>query len=202
MLSAFESLSDWVIAFADSDWSALALAVTAFTESIFFPVPPDLLLIGISLRQPEMALWLAALATVSSVAGAVVGHWLGHRIGRPVLHRLVSEAKVAGVERMFSKYGAWAILVAAFTPIPYKVFTITAGILNLDRRTFVIASLVGRGGRFFAQGALLFVYGDSIEEFIDANFQYLTVASGVALVVAVVAVAMITRWRRARKAIG
>ena len=201
-MSAFESLSDWVIAFADSDWSALALAITSFLESIFFPVPPDPLLIGISIRQPESALWLAGLTTVSSVAGAVVGHWLGHQFGRPILHRLISEGRVAAAERLFSRHGAWAILLAAFTPIPYKVFAITAGILDLDRRTFIIASLVGRGGRFFAIGALLFVYGESIEGFIGDHFQVITVGAGGTLIAVVVALAIFSRRRLARKPAG
>ena len=180
----------------------MALALTSFVESIFFPIPPDPLLIGIGIRQPEMAIWFAALVTVSSVAGAVVGHWLGRRFGRPILYRLVSAEKVETVERMFKKHGAWAVLLAAFTPIPYKVFAISAGMLDLDRRTFVLASLVGRGGRFFAIGALLFVFGESIEEFIVGNFELLTVAAAAALVVGLGIVAVVSRRRRARGAAG
>ena len=81
MIELFGDLSDWVVGFADSDWAVLVLAASSFAEAIFFPVPPDPLLIGIALIKPESALWLAALATVSSVAGAVVGHWLGRRFG-------------------------------------------------------------------------------------------------------------------------
>ena len=83
MIELFGDLSDWVVGFADSDWAVLVLAASSFAEAIFFPVPPDPLLIGIALIKPESALWLAALATVSSVAGAVVGHWLGRRFDVP-----------------------------------------------------------------------------------------------------------------------
>ena len=84
MIDLLRELSDWTAGFAESDWSVVILAVAAFTESIFFPVPPDPLLIAIAIPQPHAALWLAALVTASSVAGAVVGHWLGLRFGRPL----------------------------------------------------------------------------------------------------------------------
>ena len=195
MIDLLRDLSDWVVGFADSDWSVLILAVNAFTESIFFPIPPDPLLIGISLRQPEIALLLAAIATASSVAGAMVGYWLGHRLGRPFLYRLVARKRVDAAEAVFKKYGGWAVLMAAFTPIPYKVFAISAGILGLNMRTFVIASLIGRGARFFMLGGLLLAFGEDIEEFIDSNFEMLTLAIGGALVVALGIIVIIV-WRR------
>ena len=201
MISLFKDLTDWVVGFADSDWSALVLAVNSFVESVFFPVPPDALLIGISLRQPEMSLWLAALATVSSVSGAVVGYWLGRRVGRPLLYRLVPQSKVVAVERMFQRHGTWAVLVAAITPIPYKVFTITAGILELDMRSFIIASLIGRGVRFFTLGGLLYVYGDSIEDFIGENFDIITVGTAAALLVALAILFVVVRRGRARNVV-
>ena len=202
MVDLLIGLSEWTVGFADSDWAALVLALNSLTESVFFPIPPDPLLIGIGIRQPEMALWLAALATISSVVGAIAGHWIGRRFGRPLLYRLVSPKKIETVERMFRRYGAWAILAAAATPIPYKVFTISAGILDLDKRTFILASLVGRGARFFVIGALLFAFGESIEEFINTRFEMLTIAGAVALAVGLVVVAIVARRRRPRDAIG
>ena len=202
MLELYQDLKGWTVGFADSDWSALVLAVAAFSEAIFFPVPPDLLLVGIGVLRPELAIWLAALVTLSSVAGAVVGHWLGSRLGRPLLYRLVPRGKVEPVERLFNKYGAWTVLVAAFTPISYKVFAISAGILDMDRRTFILASLIGRGARFFTLGILLFVFAEDIEEFIDANFGKLTLAAGAALLVGLGIAAVIIRRRRPRDAVG
>ena len=187
--------------FAYSDLAILILAISSFTESIFFPIPPDPLLIGIAVRQPENAIWLAALVTVSSVAGAFVGHWLGKRFGRPILRRIVSEKKIAAVEGMFNKYGAWAILIAAFTPIPYKVFTITAGMLGMDRRSFIIASLIGRGARFFLIGGLILVFGDEIEVFIEDNFELMTLAFTAALIVGL-AIFLVVRRRRAGNTAG
>ena len=196
MIDLLRDMSDWVVGFAGSDWAILALAVTSFAESIFFPIPPDPLLIGIAILHPNLAIWLAVLTTISSVAGALVGHWLGLRLGRPVLQRLASENKGDAVERMFEKYGVWATLVAAITPLPYKVFAITAGALRLDRRTFVLASLVGRGVRFIPMGVLLFFLGESVEEFIADNFDLLTIAFATAVIGAAVAW-WLMRWRRA-----
>ena len=188
--------------FADSGWAILILATTSFTESIFFPIPPDVLLIPISLQQPKAALGLAALVTISSVAGAVVGHWLGQRFGRPLLYRLVSESKVERVERLFQRYGAWAILVAAFTPIPYKVFAISAGMLDMDRRSFILASMVGRGARFFILGGLIFAFGENIQSFLDDKFEMITVVAAVGLVIALGIMAVIIRRRHAKNAAG
>ena len=191
-------LTHWVVDFAESDWAILILAANSFTESIFFPIPPDLLLIGIAVLDPDRALWLAGIVTGASVAGAVVGHWLGRRFGRPLLHRFVAESKILTVERMFQKYGAWAVLVAAFTPIPYKVFAIVAGALDLDRRRFVLASLAGRGARFFAIGVLIFAFGEDIEDFISgSSFVILTIAAAAVLLVGLGIVALIARRRRA-----
>ena len=195
MIDLYHRLSDWVVGFAESDWAVLILTVNSFTESIFFPVPPDVLLIGIAVLEPERALWLAGIVTVSSVAGAVVGHWLGRRWGRPLLHRLVKPAKTETVERLFRKYGVWAILLAAFSPVPYKVFAILAGVLELDRRSFVAASAAGRGARFFAIGVLVFFYGEEMEGFIGDNFEILTLAVTAAALL-VLGVVLASRRRR------
>ena len=198
MIDILHDLSDWVLSFADSEWAVLLLAVASFSEAIFFPVPPDPLLTGIALLRPESALWLAGIVTVSSVAGALVGHWLGRRIGRPLVERVASKDKVLAVERMFIRYGWWAVLLAAFTPLPYKVFAITAGILHLDRKRFLVASLVGRGARFFLLGFLVLVYGEAIQGFLEDNFELVTIGTGSAMVVAVAVVALYVRRRRAR----
>ena len=182
----------------DSGWASPILAAVALSESIFFPVPPDPLLIGIAVRRPEAALWLAALTTAASVGGALIGHWLGLQFGRPLLHRWVREDRVQRVEALFQRYGAWAVLLAAFTPIPYKVFTITAGVLGLDRRSFVVASVIGRGARFFTLGVLVFFFGEPIMDFVEANFDLLTLLGSVALVIALLLAWAWRRWTRSR----
>ena len=197
MFDLFHGMSDWLVGFADSSWALVVLAAASFAESIFLPVPPDLLLIAMSILRPSAAIWLAALVTVSSVAGAVVGHWLGLRFGRPLLNRF-GQSKVESVELLFRRYGMWVVLLAAFTPLPYKLFAILAGVLNMDRRLFIVASLIGRGTRFFAIGALLFIYGEEIESFIEENFTTLTLGTA-AVVVAALAVFGLFYYRRRTK---
>lgn len=202
MLNGIRELSHWFIGFADSDFAVWVLAISSFAESIFFPIPPDPLLIALSINQPQNALIFAVIVTVASVGGAVVGHWLGARFGRPLLLRFVSEGKVEAVERMFLKYGTWAILFAAFTPIPYKVFAISAGILDMNLRSFIIASIIGRGARFLLIGGLVFVYGEEIQGFIESQFEIITILASVGLLAAALLFAVVTRHRRRRNAPG
>lgn len=202
MIELLRNLADWTEGFAQSDWAVGLLALVAFSESVAFPVPPDPLLIAVGLTQPGLAIWLAAMVTGLSVAGALIGHWLGKKVGRPFLHRLVSESKVSRAEALFARYGAWAILVAAFTPIPYKVFTILAGAMNLRLRPFILASIIGRGARFLTIGLLIFAFGDSIQSFMDHNFEVLTVLGGAGVIGLVIGWLMIKRIRGRRGVVG
>ena len=202
LLDRLSDLSDWTESFAESDWAIGLLTLVAFSESFIFPIPPDPLLIATGLAHPSWAIWMAGLVTVASVAGAVVGHWLGRRLGRPLLYRLVSESRIERAERLFGRFGAWAILVAAFTPIPYKVFTVLAGVLDLKIKYLVLASLVGRGARFLIIGALIFVFGESIQSYIDDNFETLALAAAAGLVAVVAAVLIFGRVRAMRRRAG
>ena len=200
MLDLLHDLSDWLVEFAGTEWAVVVLGITTFFESIFFPVPPDPLLIAMGVIQPHLAVWFAALVTIASVAGAVVGHWLGKRLGRPFAYRVFPEARVQQVERMFQKYGGWAVVIAAFTPIPYKVFAISAGVMDLDRRTFVVASLVGRGGRFLTIGVLIALFGEDAIAFVSENFGALTLAAAAAVLAGVGVWAVVQSRRRPRDA--
>tara|TARA_B100001123_G_scaffold41489_1_gene42647 strand:+ start:22684 stop:23289 length:606 start_codon:yes stop_codon:yes gene_type:complete len=183
MMELIHSLTDWLLDFSDSQWAILILGLLSFSESIFFPIPPDPLLIAMGIIEPGNVLWLSLVVTVSSVLGAIVGHFLGKKLGRPLARRIFDEKKLSKVELLFTKYGSWAILMAAFTPIPYKIFTVLAGVVNMDRRTFIIASIVGRGIRFFLLGGLIFAFGDAIESFLNTDFNLVTVLIGLVLVV-------------------
>ena len=196
MLDLLRDLSHWLISFADSDWAVVALAATAFTESIFFPIPPDPLLMGMSLLHPKSALLFAAVATISSVSGAVAGRWLGKRFGRPLLERVVPSDKVDKVEDMFNRYGVWATVVAATTPIPYKVLAITAGVLNMPQIPFIVASLIGRGARMFLIGILIFVFGEAIQDFLESRLEAVMIASSVFLIAAIMLSLLIMRSRK------
>ena len=200
MIELVRELSHWMVGFADSDWAMAVLAATTFTESIFFPLPPDPLLIGMSFAHPRLALLFAAITTVASVAGAVTGRWLGMRYGRPILDRFVSADKVDRVEGLFNRYGVWAIVIAAITPIPYKVFALSAGVLNMPLTPFVIASLVGRGARFFLIGALIFLFGEAIQDFLEHRFELVMIAAGIGTVVCLALFMVFVRMRRAKSA--
>ena len=167
-------LSEWLLGFAESGWAIGILVVSTFTESIFNPIPPDPLLIAIAVLQPHNAIWLALIAT---------------------------EKYIARAELMFVRYGVWAVLVAAFTPVPYKVFAILAGILGFDRKLFLIVSLIGRGARFLIIGALIMAFGEEIETFVEGNFETITWAVGGAIIAAVAAF-VIFRVYRSRQSVG
>ena len=170
----FDGLTTWFAAFAGSEWAVVVLAIATFLESIFTPIPPDPLLIPMSVLNPNMAIFYGLVATLSSVLGALVGHWLGSRFGRPVLSRFASNSKIDQAESLFDRYGGWAVLAAAVTPIPYKVFALLAGVLKYDRKKFFIVSLIGRGVRFIGLGVLLFLFGEQIQIFIEDNLQSLS----------------------------
>ncbi|MGE5554128.1 MAG: phosphatase PAP2 family protein [Betaproteobacteria bacterium] len=191
----FESMTAWATKtlLPLGGWG---LFLVAFAESSFFPIPPDVLLIPLVLASPRLALWYATLCTASSVVGGAFGYFIGRRAGRKLLLRLTTDERIAGVERLFDKWGGWAVGVAAFTPIPYKVFTIAGGLFRVDGTAFMAASIVGRGGRFFLEAFLLQRYGRPIVAFIATNFELLTI--GITLVI-VLGYWLFTLTRRRRR---
>ena len=130
------------------------------------------------------------------MAGGVIGRWLGIRYGRPLLLRVAPADKVDAAERMYRRYGAWAVIASAITPIPFKVFTVLSGVMDMELRGFLVAALIGRGIRFMTVGVLIALYGDSVEELIREQFEYVTigaVVAGLALVAALLAVRHVRR---------
>lgn len=194
-MDLFDGLITWFAGFAGSEWAVVVLAVATFLESIFSPIPPDTLLIPMSVLRPEMAIWYGLVATIASLSGALVGHWLGARFGRPILSRFTSDSKVDLAESLFDRYGAWALLAAAVTPIPYKVFAILAGVLKFDRKRFLIVSLIGRGARFIGLGILLFLFGEQIQHFIEQNIQKFSLFGLAAVVVSCLCLWVLVKFR-------
>jgi len=194
-MDLFDGLITWFAGFAGSEWAVVVLAVATFLESIFSPIPPDTLLIPMSVLRPEMAIWYGLVATIASLSGALVGHWLGARFGRPILSRFTSDSKVDLAESLFDRYGAWALLAAAVTPIPYKVFAILAGVLKFDRKRFLIVSLIGRGARFIGLGILLFLFGEQIQHFIEQNIQKFSLFGLAAVVVSCFCLWVLVKFR-------
>jgi membrane protein YqaA with SNARE-associated domain len=175
-------LKEWTVAWAHTENAVVALFVLAFAESSFFPIPPDILLIVMALNSPDQALFYALVCTVGSSAGGVFGYVLGKGGGKPLLERFVAREKIVMVHNYFQKYEAWAIGIAGFTPIPYKIFTISAGVFYIDFVKFVLVSFLSRGARFFLVAGLISFYGAYITEFLERYFNILSIIFIVLLV--------------------
>ena len=179
-------LYDWVLSWADSRFGVPALAALSFSESSFFPVPPDVLLIALCLGRPRRSWWFALVCSVGSVAGGILGYliglWFYDLIGASVI-RLYGMGEAYGrVAELYQRYSGWAVGIAGFTPIPYKVFTIAAGVFHVNFAVFVLASAVSRSARFFLVAGLIRRFGPAVKPFIDRYFNLLTVVFLVLLV--------------------
>lgn len=168
-------LKAWTVSWAQTDNALVALFLLAFAESSFFPLPPDILLIAMSLNAPDQALFYALICTVGSSAGGVFGYFIGQKGGRPLLDRFVSAGKIRMVHDYFEKYEAWAIGIAGFTPIPYKIFTLSAGVFSIDFLKFVLVSFISRGARFFLVAGMIVLFGEYITGFIEKYFNLLSI---------------------------
>mgnify|MGYP001470697525 CR=1 FL=1 len=144
----FKGLYDSVVRLSRHRHAPKYLAIVSFAESSFFPVPPDVMLAPMVLGNRKRAWRLAGLTTVASVAGGIFGYYLGG-FGEWLVIFYGAQSALAQVQQWFTDYGIWIILVAGFTPVPYKIFTISAGMMGMSLATFVIASIIGRGARFF-----------------------------------------------------
>ncbi|HAQ08823.1 MAG TPA: hypothetical protein DCR24_15445 [Bacillus bacterium] len=185
-------IEEWLLEFGS--WG---LFVVSFLESSFFPIPPDVLMIPMGIANPDKALWYAFITTAGSVLGALLGWYIGKKVGRPVLRYFIKEERIVIVENYFEKYGAMAILIAGFTPIPYKVFTIFAGISRVSIPTLLIWSIIGRGARFFLEGAIIVALGDKAMPFIEENFALLTAAVGLVVIVGYLIYMLIRKSKKA-----
>ena len=152
-----------------SELGVTGLGLLAFAESSFFPIPPDILLIAMSLSAPEKALLFALICTTFSTLGGGFGYAIGKYGGRPVFYKLFSQKEhyLEKIENLYLKYGLWAIFIAAFAPIPYKVFTIASGIFSFNFISFLAASFIGRGSRFFIIGFSLMLFGDKVRDYLE-----------------------------------
>ena len=147
------------------------LAINAGIESCLpgFPVPPDFLLIAMCLSTPQKALLIALVCTIASVTGGAIGYSIGYFGGRPLFNYLFKSKldKLNAVEDLYKKHGTIAVLISAFTPIPYNIFTIASGILKMNFAKFLLASVIGRGGRFFLVSTVLMIFGEAIKQYLN-----------------------------------
>ncbi len=167
--------------------NALAvLLIVSFVESSFFPIPPDILLIPMILARPREAWRLAALCTLASVAGGMLGYAIGYylfdAIGRAVLEFYQPMDSYDALQAGFAEWGVWIIIIKGMTPIPYKLITIASGVAQFDFLVFIGASIVSRSLRFFLLAALLWWFGDGVRHFIERRLTLVTTIFAVALV--------------------
>lgn len=175
-----------VLALAASRNAAWWLALIAFAEASFFPIPPDALLVPMALAKPNRAWRFAAICTAASVIGGALGYLIGYavfdQLARPILNLYGYGAAYAAFQVKFQEYGLWIILIKGLTPIPYKIVTIAAGAARFSFGPFMAASLLTRGARFFLVATLLHFFGDSVRDFIERRLTLVTSALAIGIV--------------------
>lgn len=185
-------LYNWTLDLAARPYALWALAAISFVESSIFPIPPDVVLIAMVIARPQRAWAIATVCTVASVLGGFAGYAIGYyffdAFGRDILAFYGMERQFADFRGLYDEWGFWFVMIAGFTPFPYKVITIASGVFGLDLLTFAIASVVSRGARFFLVAALLWRFGAPIKAFIDRHLGWLTIAFMVLLIGGFVAI--------------
>lgn len=175
-------LYDWVLRWADTSYGMPALFLLAFAESSFFPIPPDVLLMALALGKPRASYRFAAIASVGSILRGALGYAIGLGFWDVLgdffysYVPMFSEQGFIEVQRLFETYDFWVVFTAGFTPIPYKIITIGAGVFHINFAMFMVASLLSRSLRFFLISGLVFHFGETVRIFIEKYFNYLTFA--------------------------
>ncbi len=187
-MKAIRRLYDWVLTWADSPYGGLALFFIAFAESSFFPIPPDVLLIALCLGKSEKCFRYAAICTLGSVLGGMAGYAIGWGLWGSVDQLFFTyvpgfhEEGFAKVQTLYQEWDFWFVFIAAFTPVPYKVITITAGVFGLNIFMFLLATIIGRSARFFLVAGLIKKFGEPVRNIIDKWFNVLTIVFVILLV--------------------
>jgi membrane protein YqaA with SNARE-associated domain len=193
-MAIVRSLYDWVLHWAETPYGMPALAFLALAESSFFPVPPDVLLMALCLGAPARSLSFALVCSLASVVGGVLGYMIGWVVWEQVsgffFSYVFSEEVFHRVGTLYQNNAFWAVFTAGLTPIPYKVFTIAAGVFEINFHEFLIASIGSRSARFFAIAGLIRVFGPPIRSFIDRYFNLLSIV----FVVLLVGGFIVVRW--------
>jgi membrane protein YqaA with SNARE-associated domain len=184
-----KKLYDWVLGWAETKYGLPVLAFVSFIESSVFPVPPDPLLLALGLSKPNKAILYAVICSAASIAGGLLGYLIGWGIWEIVsdffLTYLFSLDAFNYVGNKYNENAFLAILGAAFTPIPYKVFTITAGVFKINLAVFMLASSIGRSARFLIEGCLIYFFGEKIRNFIEKYLSWLSLIFFILLVVGI-----------------
>lgn len=185
-MKTIRKLYDWVLHWAETPYGPMALFILAFAESSFFPIPPDVLLIALALGVRKKSFSFALICSIASISGGLFGYGIGHflwwegsaysGIAQFFFNNIpgFTEEVFMSIQKQYSDYGFMIIFTAGFTPIPYKIFTISAGAFDINLLLFVIASTASRTARFFLVAGLIWKFGKPITAFIDKYFNLLT----------------------------
>ncbi len=189
------NIYDWVLHWAETPYGPIALILLSFAEASFFPIPPDILLIALALGARKKALLFSLYCALASVAGAIFGYGIGHFVWWAEPGQFSNIANfffehIPGfthelfyqIQNLYDNWNFWIIFTAGFTPIPFKVFTISAGAFDINFIMFIFAGLVSRSARFFLVGWLIWKFGKPIRSFIDKYFNLLAIGFTVLLI--------------------
>ena len=178
-MKLFRNLYNWTLDKASHRHASWFLSIISFAESSFFPIPPDIILIPMVLAKRTKAFFYALVCTLSSVAGGVFGYFIGlllfNSIGILLINFYHLDEHVTQFKEYYNSYGAWIVIIAGFTPFPFKVITIASGLFQLNFIIFILCSALSRGARFYLVASLLYFYGNGIKIFIDKYFNLLTI---------------------------
>jgi len=188
-------LYHWTLSWADHPSARYALFFIALIESSIFPIPPDILLIALALGKPQWGMRLAAITTAGSTVGAAVGYGIGlflfASIGQSIIDFYGLSSQYLKAEDWFIAYGVAIVLIAGFSPVPFKVITIAAGAFGLDFILFMLAALVSRGARFFLVGALLQWGGARVRDFVERHFEWITIGATLLVIAGFITISLL-----------
>lgn len=183
----------WTTSWADHPMGAWALFLIAFAESSFFPIPPDVLLLALCFGNQDKAMRYALICTAGSVLGGILGWYIGYGLAEPVAKPLLELFDHSGhtqekIAQWYDQFGFWGILIAAITPIPYKVFTVSSGMMKYNLAMLVFASILGRGFRFFVVAGIIRIFGPEVRPFIEQHLEWCFVIGTILLIGGIVAI--------------
>ncbi len=176
----------WILSWAEKKNAGFFLFFLALAEASFFPIPPDVLLIALGLALPRKSLRWATICLAGSVLGGIIGYGLGYyfmeAVGDSILQFYHLMDKYSEVQALYQQYDAWAVAAGGFTPLPYKLFTITAGAFRIDFITFILASVISRGLRFFLVAGTIYFFGPKVRYFLEHYFNLFTIIFAIMLI--------------------
>ena len=185
-MKIFRKLYNWTLDKSSKKEAPWFLSIVSFAESSFFPIPPDIILIPMVLAKRAKAFIYASLCTLSSVVGGILGYLIGlllfNSIGIHLVNFYHLDESINEFKNYYNTYGAWIVIIAGFTPFPFKVITISSGLFQLNFIIFILCSILSRGARFYLVAGLLYFFGEKIKIFIDKYFNILTILFFVLLI--------------------